>query len=200
MSTPIGRDHVVNLVIGNRYPFAIHFHFVVVTHHATLGRATIRQAAARTSTIISFEFQIEIMMPLIVTAPKWPSCAAALRQSKTVSAPATRVPKSRPPTQKLHLKTFESRKIQRAERARRAWQLISALVLQSRGQALKCSIIFCQYCDLGTSEHIAAMIHSINDHYHCHELTSLHSVVSSARGVGIRTFDHVFSDRCCRLL
>ena len=44
MSTTIGRDHVVNLVIGNRHPFAIHFDFVVVANHATLGRATIHHS------------------------------------------------------------------------------------------------------------------------------------------------------------
>jgi hypothetical protein len=41
MSTPIGRNYIVNLVVGNWDPFAIHFNFVVVTHHTTLGRATI---------------------------------------------------------------------------------------------------------------------------------------------------------------
>jgi hypothetical protein len=39
VSTTIGRDHVVYLVIGNRQPLAVHFDFVVVTNHATLGRA-----------------------------------------------------------------------------------------------------------------------------------------------------------------
>ena len=68
MSAAIGRDHVVNLVIGNRYPFAIHFDFVVVAHHATLGRATIHQVAARTS-VISSELRVEALMPFIVAYP-----------------------------------------------------------------------------------------------------------------------------------
>ena len=41
MSTAIGRNHIVNLVIGNWDPFAIYFNFVVVAHHTTLGWATI---------------------------------------------------------------------------------------------------------------------------------------------------------------
>jgi hypothetical protein len=55
VSTAIRRDHVVNLIIGNWYPFAIHFDFVVVAHHATLGRTTIHQVAAWTSAVISLE-------------------------------------------------------------------------------------------------------------------------------------------------
>ena len=69
MSTAIGRDHVVNLVIGNQYPFAIHFDFVVVTKHATLGRAAIHQVAARALAIVSFELRVEVLMPFIVTYP-----------------------------------------------------------------------------------------------------------------------------------
>ena len=41
VSTPVGRDDVVNLVIRNWHPFAVHFDLVVVTDHATLGGATI---------------------------------------------------------------------------------------------------------------------------------------------------------------
>ena len=69
MSTTIGRDHVVNLVIGNRHPFAVHFDFVVVANHATLGRATIHQVAARTLAVISFELRVEALMPFIVACP-----------------------------------------------------------------------------------------------------------------------------------
>jgi hypothetical protein len=47
VSAAVGRDHVVNLVIGNRYPFSIHFDFVVVTNHATLGWATIMRRRQR---------------------------------------------------------------------------------------------------------------------------------------------------------
>src|SRR5262245_51669010 len=52
--------------MGNRHPFAVHFDFVVVANHATLGRATIHQVAAQTA-VISSEFQVEVLMPFLVT-------------------------------------------------------------------------------------------------------------------------------------
>src|SRR6267154_5676298 len=69
MSTTIGRDHVVNLVIGNPHPFAVHFDLIVVAHHAALGRATIHQVAARALAVISFERRVEALMPFIVACP-----------------------------------------------------------------------------------------------------------------------------------
>jgi hypothetical protein len=54
VSATIGRDHVVDLVVGNRCPYTVHFNFVVVTNHATLSRPTIQQIAARALGIISF--------------------------------------------------------------------------------------------------------------------------------------------------
>jgi hypothetical protein len=48
---------------------AIDFDFVVVTNHATLGRATIHQVAARSLAIVSFELRVEVLMPFIVTYP-----------------------------------------------------------------------------------------------------------------------------------
>jgi hypothetical protein len=41
VSATIGRDDVVDLVVGNRRPRTVHFNFVVVANHATLGRPTI---------------------------------------------------------------------------------------------------------------------------------------------------------------
>src|SRR5262245_32779918 len=55
VSATIGRDDVVDLVVGNRSPRTVHFNFVVVANHATLSRPTIHQIAARTS-VVSFEF------------------------------------------------------------------------------------------------------------------------------------------------
>ena len=69
MSTAVGRDHVVNRVNGNPHPFAIHFDFVVVLNHSTLGRATIQQVAARTFAVISLELRVEILMPVTVAHP-----------------------------------------------------------------------------------------------------------------------------------
>jgi hypothetical protein len=65
--TTVGRDQIVNLVLGNRYPFVVHFDFVAAAYFATLGRATIHQVAARTSAIISSELRVEVLMPYVVT-------------------------------------------------------------------------------------------------------------------------------------
>src|SRR5215831_6819623 len=46
VSATIGRDHVVDLVVGNRRPCTVQLNFVVVANHATLGRPTIHQIAA----------------------------------------------------------------------------------------------------------------------------------------------------------
>src|SRR5215510_10925789 len=69
VSATIGRDHIVDLVVGNRRPRTVHFNFVMVANHATLGRPTIHQIAARASAIISFEFRVEVAMPFIVAYP-----------------------------------------------------------------------------------------------------------------------------------
>jgi hypothetical protein len=47
VSATIGRDYVVDRIVGNRRPRTVHFNLVVVTNHATLGRPTIHQIAAR---------------------------------------------------------------------------------------------------------------------------------------------------------
>jgi hypothetical protein len=66
VSAPIGRDHVVDLIVGHRRPCTVHFNFVVVANHTTLGRPTIHQIAARALAIVSFEFRVEALMPFIV--------------------------------------------------------------------------------------------------------------------------------------
>jgi hypothetical protein len=69
VSATIGRDYVVDLVVGNGRPYTVHFNFVVVANHATLGRPTIHQIAARTLAVVSFEFRVEALMPFIVAHP-----------------------------------------------------------------------------------------------------------------------------------
>ena len=66
MSTTIGRNHVVNLVAGNSYPFAVHFDFVVVANDATLGWTTVHEVAAGALAIVSFERRVEAVMPPFV--------------------------------------------------------------------------------------------------------------------------------------
>jgi hypothetical protein len=68
VSATIGRDHVIDLVVGNRRPNTVHFNLVVVASDATLGRPTIHQIAARTS-VVSSELRVEALMPFIVAHP-----------------------------------------------------------------------------------------------------------------------------------
>jgi hypothetical protein len=66
VSATIGCDHIVDLVVGHRRPYAVHLNFVVAANHTTLGRPTIHQIAARALAIVSFEFRVEALMPFIV--------------------------------------------------------------------------------------------------------------------------------------
>src|SRR5499433_62849 len=68
VSATIGRDHVINLVVGNRRPNTVHFNLVVIANDATLGRPTIHQIAAQTS-VVSSELRVEALMPFIVARP-----------------------------------------------------------------------------------------------------------------------------------
>src|SRR6516165_1289675 len=68
VSATIGRDHVIDLVVGNRRPNTVYFNFVVIANDATLGRPTIHQIAARTS-VVSSELRVEALMPFIVARP-----------------------------------------------------------------------------------------------------------------------------------
>jgi len=72
MSATIGRDRIVDLVVRNRRPYAVHFNFVVVANDATLGRSTIHQIAARALAIVSFECRVEALMPFIMAHPVVP--------------------------------------------------------------------------------------------------------------------------------
>src|SRR5258707_14820076 len=86
MSATIGRDHIVDLVVGNRRPYTVHFNFVVVANDATLGRSTIHQIAARALAIVSFECRVEALMPFIMAPPWYPSCPAAPAEKTTDTA------------------------------------------------------------------------------------------------------------------
>jgi len=69
MSATIRRDHIVNLVIGDRRPFAVHFDFVVVADHAALGRAAVHEVTASALAVISVQLEVKLHMPPIVTDP-----------------------------------------------------------------------------------------------------------------------------------
>jgi hypothetical protein len=75
VSAAVRRYHVANRVTGNQHPLAVHLDFVMVADHPTLGRAAIRQAAARTLAVISSELRIEVPMPFIVADPVLRACA-----------------------------------------------------------------------------------------------------------------------------
>ena len=53
MSATIWRDHIVDPVIGNRRPFAVHLDFVMVADHAALRRTTVHEVTASALAVIS---------------------------------------------------------------------------------------------------------------------------------------------------
>src|SRR6516164_1830815 len=55
MSATIRRDHIVDPVIGNRRPFAVHLDFVMVANHAALRRATVHEVTAGASAVVSVQ-------------------------------------------------------------------------------------------------------------------------------------------------
>jgi hypothetical protein len=55
MSATIRRDLIVDLVFGNRRPFAIHFDFLMVADHAALRRATVHEVTASAFAVVSVE-------------------------------------------------------------------------------------------------------------------------------------------------
>jgi hypothetical protein len=63
MRATIRRDHVVDLVIGNRRPFAVHLDFVMVANHAAWGRATVHEVTAGAFAIVSVELEVKVLMP-----------------------------------------------------------------------------------------------------------------------------------------
>ena len=69
MSTTVRRDHVVDLVVGNRRPFAVHLDFIMVADHAALRWATIHEVTAGAFAAVSVELQIKVLMPPIMADP-----------------------------------------------------------------------------------------------------------------------------------
>jgi hypothetical protein len=56
VSATIRRNHIVDLITGNRRPFAVHLDLVMVTDHAALGRATVHEITASAFAVISVQF------------------------------------------------------------------------------------------------------------------------------------------------
>jgi hypothetical protein len=63
MRTTIRRDHIVDLVIGNRRPFAVDLDLVMVADDAALRRAAVHEITAGA---VSVELQVKVFMPPIV--------------------------------------------------------------------------------------------------------------------------------------
>src|SRR5215471_4595833 len=53
VSATIGRDNVIDLVVGNRRPFAVHLDLVMVADHAALRRSTVHKVTARAFSVVS---------------------------------------------------------------------------------------------------------------------------------------------------
>ena len=69
MSATVRRDHVVDFVVGNRRPFAVHLDFVMVADHAALRWATVHEVTAGAFAVVSVELQIKVLMPPIMADP-----------------------------------------------------------------------------------------------------------------------------------
>ena len=61
MRTTIRCDDVVDFVIGNRRPLAVHFDFVMVADHAALSRATVHEVTAGAFAIVSVQLRVELV-------------------------------------------------------------------------------------------------------------------------------------------
>ena len=55
MSATIRRGYIVDLVIGNRRPFAVHLDLVMVADHAALRRPTVHEVTARAFAVVSVQ-------------------------------------------------------------------------------------------------------------------------------------------------
>jgi hypothetical protein len=55
MSATIWRDHIVDPVVGNQGPFAVHLDFVMVADHAALRRTTVHEVTAGASAVVSVQ-------------------------------------------------------------------------------------------------------------------------------------------------
>jgi hypothetical protein len=69
MSATIWRHHIVDPVIGNRRPFAVHFDLVMVADHAALRRPAVHEVTAGASAVVSVELWVKLPMPPIVADP-----------------------------------------------------------------------------------------------------------------------------------
>jgi hypothetical protein len=69
VSATIRRHRIVDLVIGNGCPFAVHLDLVMVTNPAALRRATVIEVAAGALAVVSVQPRVKLHMPLFVVHP-----------------------------------------------------------------------------------------------------------------------------------
>jgi hypothetical protein len=62
----IGCCNVLDCVLGDRQPVAIHLHLIVVVDHAGFGRPAICQIAARRLGVLADELRIEALVPSVM--------------------------------------------------------------------------------------------------------------------------------------
>ena len=55
MSATIWRGYIVDLVIGNWRPFAVHLDLLMVADHAALCRPTVHEVTARAFAVVSVQ-------------------------------------------------------------------------------------------------------------------------------------------------
>ena len=67
VSATVRRGYVVDRIIGDQHPFAVHFDFVMISDHARGGRLTICEVTTGAFAIVSLELRVEALMPCIMT-------------------------------------------------------------------------------------------------------------------------------------
>jgi len=55
MCATVWRNHIIDLVVGNRRPFAVYLDFVMVADHAALRGATVHEITAGAFAVVSVQ-------------------------------------------------------------------------------------------------------------------------------------------------
>jgi hypothetical protein len=55
MCATVWRNHIIDLVVGNRRPFAVYLDFVMASDHAALGWATVHYVTASAFAVVSVQ-------------------------------------------------------------------------------------------------------------------------------------------------
>src|SRR5262249_8938347 len=66
VSAAVGRNNVLDRILGDRQPNAVHFYFIVVADRAGHRRPAVRQIAARRLGVLADQLRIEAVVPSVV--------------------------------------------------------------------------------------------------------------------------------------